>query len=34
MGRGFGVAAGLDPEVARPLAARCAELGYRLDVVE
>jgi alkanesulfonate monooxygenase SsuD/methylene tetrahydromethanopterin reductase-like flavin-dependent oxidoreductase (luciferase family) len=29
MGRGFGVAAGLDPEVARPLAARCAELGYR-----
>jgi alkanesulfonate monooxygenase SsuD/methylene tetrahydromethanopterin reductase-like flavin-dependent oxidoreductase (luciferase family) len=28
MGRAFGVAAGLDPEVARPLAARCAELGY------
>jgi alkanesulfonate monooxygenase SsuD/methylene tetrahydromethanopterin reductase-like flavin-dependent oxidoreductase (luciferase family) len=28
MPRGFGVAAGLDPEVARPLAARCAELGY------
>jgi alkanesulfonate monooxygenase SsuD/methylene tetrahydromethanopterin reductase-like flavin-dependent oxidoreductase (luciferase family) len=27
--RGFGVAAGLDPEVARPLAERCAELGYR-----
>ena len=27
-GRGFGVAAGLDPEVARPLAQRCAELGY------
>jgi alkanesulfonate monooxygenase SsuD/methylene tetrahydromethanopterin reductase-like flavin-dependent oxidoreductase (luciferase family) len=27
-GRGFGVAAGLDAEVARPLAARCAELGY------
>ncbi len=26
--RGFGVAAGLDPEVARPLAQRCAELGY------
>jgi alkanesulfonate monooxygenase SsuD/methylene tetrahydromethanopterin reductase-like flavin-dependent oxidoreductase (luciferase family) len=26
--RGFGVAAGLDPEVAEPLAARCAELGY------
>jgi alkanesulfonate monooxygenase SsuD/methylene tetrahydromethanopterin reductase-like flavin-dependent oxidoreductase (luciferase family) len=26
--RGFGVAAGLVPEVARPLAARCAELGY------
>lgn len=26
--RGFGVAAGLDPEVARPLAERCAELGY------
>jgi alkanesulfonate monooxygenase SsuD/methylene tetrahydromethanopterin reductase-like flavin-dependent oxidoreductase (luciferase family) len=28
MSRGFGVAAGLDPEVASPLAARCAELGY------
>jgi alkanesulfonate monooxygenase SsuD/methylene tetrahydromethanopterin reductase-like flavin-dependent oxidoreductase (luciferase family) len=28
LGRGFGVAAGLDPEVAAPLAARCAELGY------
>jgi alkanesulfonate monooxygenase SsuD/methylene tetrahydromethanopterin reductase-like flavin-dependent oxidoreductase (luciferase family) len=28
MGRAFGVAAGLDPEVARPLAGRCAELGY------
>jgi alkanesulfonate monooxygenase SsuD/methylene tetrahydromethanopterin reductase-like flavin-dependent oxidoreductase (luciferase family) len=28
MSRGFGVAAGLDPKVARPLAARCAELGY------
>jgi alkanesulfonate monooxygenase SsuD/methylene tetrahydromethanopterin reductase-like flavin-dependent oxidoreductase (luciferase family) len=28
MARGFGVAAGLDPEVARPLAARCAELGF------
>jgi alkanesulfonate monooxygenase SsuD/methylene tetrahydromethanopterin reductase-like flavin-dependent oxidoreductase (luciferase family) len=26
--RGFGVAAGLDPDVARPLAERCAELGY------
>jgi alkanesulfonate monooxygenase SsuD/methylene tetrahydromethanopterin reductase-like flavin-dependent oxidoreductase (luciferase family) len=26
--RGFGVAAGLDPEVAGPLAAHCAELGY------
>ena len=26
--RGFGVAAGLSPEVARPLAGRCAELGY------
>jgi alkanesulfonate monooxygenase SsuD/methylene tetrahydromethanopterin reductase-like flavin-dependent oxidoreductase (luciferase family) len=26
--RGFGVAAGLDPEVARPLAERCAELDY------
>jgi alkanesulfonate monooxygenase SsuD/methylene tetrahydromethanopterin reductase-like flavin-dependent oxidoreductase (luciferase family) len=26
--RGFGVAAGLDPNVARPLAARCAELDY------
>ena len=28
MSRGFGVAAGLDPEVARSLATRCAELGY------
>ena len=28
MSRGFGVAAGLDPEVAVPLAERCAELGY------
>ncbi|MGH2981558.1 MAG: LLM class flavin-dependent oxidoreductase [Solirubrobacterales bacterium] len=28
MSRGFGVAAGLDPEVAGPLAERCAELGY------
>jgi alkanesulfonate monooxygenase SsuD/methylene tetrahydromethanopterin reductase-like flavin-dependent oxidoreductase (luciferase family) len=28
MSRGFGVAAGLDAEVATPLAARCAELGY------
>jgi alkanesulfonate monooxygenase SsuD/methylene tetrahydromethanopterin reductase-like flavin-dependent oxidoreductase (luciferase family) len=27
--RGFGVAAGLDPQVAGALAARCAELGYR-----
>ena len=26
--RGFGVAAGLEPEVATPLAARCEELGY------
>ena len=26
--RGFGVAAGLDPKVARSLAARCQELGY------
>jgi alkanesulfonate monooxygenase SsuD/methylene tetrahydromethanopterin reductase-like flavin-dependent oxidoreductase (luciferase family) len=26
--RGFGVAAGLDSEVATPLAARCEELGY------
>jgi alkanesulfonate monooxygenase SsuD/methylene tetrahydromethanopterin reductase-like flavin-dependent oxidoreductase (luciferase family) len=26
--RGFGVAAGLDPDVAGPLATRCAELGY------
>jgi alkanesulfonate monooxygenase SsuD/methylene tetrahydromethanopterin reductase-like flavin-dependent oxidoreductase (luciferase family) len=25
---GFGVAAGLDPEVATPLASRCEELGY------
>lgn len=28
MARGFGVAAGLDPDVAAPLAARCEELGY------
>ena len=28
MGRAFGVAAGLDPAVAGPLAARCEELGY------
>jgi alkanesulfonate monooxygenase SsuD/methylene tetrahydromethanopterin reductase-like flavin-dependent oxidoreductase (luciferase family) len=28
LSRGFGVAAGLDPDVARPLAERCAELGY------
>lgn len=28
MSRGFGVAAGLDPEVAGALAARCEELGY------
>jgi alkanesulfonate monooxygenase SsuD/methylene tetrahydromethanopterin reductase-like flavin-dependent oxidoreductase (luciferase family) len=26
--RGFGVAAGLDPEIAGPLAARCEQLGY------
>ena len=26
--RGFGVAAGLDPAVATPLAERCEELGY------
>jgi hypothetical protein len=26
--RGFGVAAGLDPSVARPLAEHCTELGY------
>jgi alkanesulfonate monooxygenase SsuD/methylene tetrahydromethanopterin reductase-like flavin-dependent oxidoreductase (luciferase family) len=26
--RGFGIAAGLDPAVATPLAERCAELGY------
>jgi alkanesulfonate monooxygenase SsuD/methylene tetrahydromethanopterin reductase-like flavin-dependent oxidoreductase (luciferase family) len=26
--RGFGIAAGLDPAVAAPLAERCAELGY------
>lgn len=26
--RGYGVAAGLDPDVATPLATRCAELGY------
>jgi alkanesulfonate monooxygenase SsuD/methylene tetrahydromethanopterin reductase-like flavin-dependent oxidoreductase (luciferase family) len=29
MSRGFGVTAGLDPEIASPLAARCQELGYR-----
>ncbi len=28
MSRGFGVTAGLDPEIAAPLAARCEELGY------
>jgi alkanesulfonate monooxygenase SsuD/methylene tetrahydromethanopterin reductase-like flavin-dependent oxidoreductase (luciferase family) len=28
MSRGFGVAAGLDPVVAGPLAERCSELGY------
>lgn len=28
MSRGFGVAAGLDPGVTKPLAERCAELGY------
>ena len=28
MSRGFGVAAGLDREIASPLAARCQELGY------
>jgi alkanesulfonate monooxygenase SsuD/methylene tetrahydromethanopterin reductase-like flavin-dependent oxidoreductase (luciferase family) len=28
MSRGFGVTAGLDSEVASPLAARCQELGY------
>ncbi len=28
MSRAFGVAAGLDPEIASPLAARCQELGY------
>jgi len=28
MSRAFGVAAGLDPEVASPLAGRCQELGY------
>src|SRR5262245_41318784 len=28
MNRGFGVTAGLDPEIATPLAARCQELGY------
>jgi alkanesulfonate monooxygenase SsuD/methylene tetrahydromethanopterin reductase-like flavin-dependent oxidoreductase (luciferase family) len=28
MGRGFGVAAGLEPAVAEPLAGRCQELGY------
>lgn len=28
MSRGFGVTAGLDTEIASPLAARCQELGY------
>ncbi|HEY1237160.1 MAG TPA: hypothetical protein VGE91_02410 [Solirubrobacterales bacterium] len=28
MSRGFGVSAGLDPEIASPLAGRCQELGY------
>jgi alkanesulfonate monooxygenase SsuD/methylene tetrahydromethanopterin reductase-like flavin-dependent oxidoreductase (luciferase family) len=27
--RGFGVTAGLDPEIASPLAGRCQELGYQ-----
>jgi alkanesulfonate monooxygenase SsuD/methylene tetrahydromethanopterin reductase-like flavin-dependent oxidoreductase (luciferase family) len=27
--RGFGVASGLDPEIAAPLAERCVALGYR-----
>src|SRR5687768_15610777 len=26
--RGFGVAAGLEPEIATPLAVRCEDLGY------
>jgi alkanesulfonate monooxygenase SsuD/methylene tetrahydromethanopterin reductase-like flavin-dependent oxidoreductase (luciferase family) len=29
MSRGFGVTAGLDPEVAEPLATECARLGFR-----
>ena len=29
VGRGFGVAAGLDPEIATELARRCESLGYR-----
>ena len=28
MSRGFGVTAGLDEEIASPLAGRCQELGY------
>ena len=28
MSRGFGVTAGLDPDIASPLAGRCQELGY------
>ena len=28
MSRAFGVTAGLDPEIASPLAGRCQELGY------
>ena len=32
--RGFGVAAGLDPEVARPLAGALRRARLRLDVVE
>ena len=34
MSRGFGVAAGLDPEVARAAGGPLAELGYDVDVVE
>ena len=34
MSRGFGVAAGLDPEVARPLAAALRGAGLHVDVVE
>jgi len=34
LSRGFGVAAGLEPDVATPLAARCAELGVAVMALD